>query len=144
MKNYGSLIMWLLLGIGLLFVTRAAITEDGPEITWKRVTMDGHRVGAKSVTMENVNTALGTFTDEGYIAPNGVAFPEDSPVPEVVSILMEAQPRLAGLKVVVGHSAKMMLNLRTEPDLPLGNLFADILRARGSRDFKVPMDFALT
>jgi len=144
MKNYGSLIMWLLLGIGLLLVTRAAITEDGPEITWKRVSMDGHRVGAKSVTMENVNTALGTFTDEGYIAPNGVAFPEDSPVPEVASILMEAQPRLAGLKVVVGHSAKMMLNLRTEPDLPLGNLFADILRARGSKDFKVPMDFAIT
>ena len=144
MKNYGSLIMWLLLGIALLFVTRAAITEDGPQIEWKRVAMDGHRVGAESVTMENVNTALGTFTDEGYIGPNGAAFPEDSPVPEVASILMEAQPRLSGLKVVVGHSAKMMLNLRTEPDLPLGNLFADILRARGSKDFKVPMDFAIT
>ena len=101
MKNYGILAMWILLGIGLLFVTRAAITEDGPQIEWKRVAMDGHRVGAKSVTMENVNTALGTFTDEGYIGPNGVVFPEDSPVPEVASILMEAQPRLSGLKVVV-------------------------------------------
>ena len=42
------------------------------------------------------------------------------------------------------HSAGMYMNLRNQPDLPLGNLVADILRAYGSRYFKVPMDFAIT
>ena len=135
---------WILVALGVLFAVRAALKSDGPEIAWKRVAMDGHRVGAQCVTTENVETALGTFGDDGYIAPSGVAFPEGSPVPEIASALMDAQPRLSKLKVVVGHSAAMLMNLRTDPDLPLGNLFADILRARGSKDFKVPMDFAVT
>jgi 2',3'-cyclic-nucleotide 2'-phosphodiesterase (5'-nucleotidase family) len=137
-------VVWVLLFLGVLLAIRQARQGRDPEITWQRVAMDGHRTGAKCVTAENVNSALGVFTDDGYTAPNGVVFPEDSPVPEVASALMDAQPRLSGLKVVVGHSARMMMNLRTDPDLPLGNLFADVLRARGSRDFKVPMDFAVT
>ena len=137
-------VVWVLLFLGVLLAIRQARQGRDPEITWQRVAMDGHRTGAKCVTAENLNTALGVFTDNGYTAPGGVVFPEDSPVPEVASALMDAQPRLSGLKVVVGHSARMMMNLRTDPDLPLGNLFADILRARGSRDFKVPMDFAVT
>lgn len=137
-------VVWVLLFLGVLLAIRQARQGRDPEITWQRVAMDGHRTGAKCVTAENLNSALGVFTDNGYTAPNGVVFPEDSPVPEVASALMDAQPRLSGLKVVVGHSARMMMNLRTDPDLPLGNLFADVLRARGSRDFKVPMDFAVT
>ena len=58
--------------------------------------------------------------------------------------MMEVQPRLAPLKVVIGHSARMMMNDRDNPDLPLGNLFADVLRDYASRYFKVPMDFAIT
>ena len=135
---------WILVALGVLFAVRAALKSDGPEIAWKRVAMDGHRVGAQCVTAENVETALGTFGDDGYIAPSGVAFPEDSPVPEIASALMDAQPRLSKLKVVVGHSAAMLMNLRTDPDLPLGNLFADILRARGTKEFGKPMDFAVT
>lgn len=135
---------WLLLGIGVLFAAKLAVEPEAPKVSWQRVLMDGHRVGAESVTTENVSTALGTFTDEGYVAPSGAAFADGSPVPAVASILMECQPRLEPLKVVVGHSARMMMNLRTEPDLPLGNLFVDVLRERGSRDFKVPMDFAVT
>ena len=137
-------VVWVLLALGVLLAIRQARQGDSPVIEWKRVAMDGHRTGAQCVTAENVDTALGTFTDDGYIAPNGTVFPEDSPVPEIASALMDAQPKLAGLKVVVGHSARMMMNLRTDPDLPLGNLFADVLRARGSKDFKVPMDFAVT
>ena len=137
-------VVWVLLALGVLLAIRQARQGSAPEISWQRVAMDGHRTGAQCVTAENVDTALGVFTDDGYTAPNGTVFPEDSPVPEIASALMDAQPRLSGLKVVVGHSARMMMNLRTDPDLPLGNLFADILRARGSKDFKVPMDFAVT
>lgn len=135
---------WILVATGVLLAIFSAMKDRGPEITWKRVAMDGHRTGTQCVTAENADTALGTFEDDGYIAPNGTAFPEDSPVPEIAAVLMDAQPSLSGLKVVVGHSAAMLMNLRTDPDLPLGNLFADVLRERGSKEFKVPMDFALT
>lgn len=134
---------WALIIVGALFAGMQA-SNKGSRLEWRCVPMDGHRVGAQCVTRENVNTALGTFDDEGYVAPNGVRYPEDSPVASVASILLEVQPSLAGLKTVVGHSAGMYMNLRTDPDLPLGNLFADILRAYGSSYFRVPMDFAVT
>lgn len=111
-------------------------------MTWKRVVMGGSRTGVVPVTAENVDTALGTFEDD-YVAPNGKHF-TDGATPEVAMLLMEAQPRMARLKEVVGHSARMLENLRTEPDLPLGNIVADALREKGSEYYKVPMDFAVT
>ena len=107
-------------------------TACAPKIDYRLVPMDGHRAGAQPVTVENQDTALGTFDDDRYVTPSGLTFDEDSPVAEVAEALMEVQPRLVSL------------NLRTDPDLPLGNLFADALRAYGSELFKVPMDFAVT
>ncbi len=116
----------------------------GPEITWRLVAMDGHRMRSVPVNSTNIDRALGVFDDEGYVAPSGVRYADDSPVAAVAQVLMDAQVRLAPLKEVIGHSDAMLLNLRTEPDLPLGNLFADALRDYGSAYFKVPMDFAVT
>jgi len=126
----------------LSLLALAACSQKGPQMTWKRVAMDGSRTGVVPVTAENVDTALGTFEDD-YIAPNGKHF-TDGATPEVAMLLMEAQPRMARLKEVVGHSARMLENLRTEPDLPLGNIVADALREKGSEYYKVPMDFAVT
>jgi 2',3'-cyclic-nucleotide 2'-phosphodiesterase (5'-nucleotidase family) len=120
----------------------AVSCSQGPRMEWKRVAMDGSRTGVVPVNAENVDTALGTFEDD-YIAPNGTHFSEGA-TPEVAMLLMEAQPKMARLKQVVGHNARMMLNLRNQPDLPLGNLVADALRAKGSDYFGVPMDFAIT
>ena len=117
-------------------------TQPGPRMEWKRVPMDGSRTGVVPVNAENMETALGTFEDD-YVAPNGRHFTEGA-TPEVAMLLQEAQPRMARLKQVVGHSTHMLLNLRNEPDLPLGNLVADALRAKGSDYFGVPMDFAIT
>ena len=117
--------------------------SSGPVVQWRPVLMDGHRSGAKPVTAENLDTALGTFTDEGYCSPAGVLFDETSAMAAVAANLMEVQPRMGALKQVVGHSARMMMNDRDKPDLPLGNLFADVLRAYASSYFKVPMDFAI-
>ena len=143
-KNYWYTLVWVLMALGVLFAVKAATEGGEPEISWRLVPMDGHRASVCCVTAENSSTALGVFTDDGYESPAGVSYPSDSPVAEVASILMDAQPELSKLKVVVGHSARMMLNLRTDPDLPLGNLFADVLRERGSREFGVHMDFAVT
>jgi len=118
--------------------------SQAPELTWRQVPMDGHRTGAVSVTQENMTTALGTFDDAGYKTPSGVSYEEDSPVAVMAAALMEAQPKLAYLKEVVGHSARMLTDSREDPDLPLANLFVDVLRETGSEYFKVPMDFAIT
>ena len=111
-------------------------------MSWKRVAMDGSRTGVVPVNAENMDTALGSFEDD-YVAPNGTRF-ADGVTPEAAMLLMEAQPRMARLKQVVGHNARTMLNLRNEPDLPLGNLVADALRAKASDYYGVPMDFAIT
>ena len=113
-----------------------------PEMTWKRVAMDGSRTGVVPVNAENVDTALGSFEDD-YIAPNGRHFTEGA-TPEVAALLMEVQPKMAHLKVVVGHNARFMDNPRTECDLPIGNLVADALRAKAADYFQIPVEFALT
>ena len=126
----------------LSLLALAACSQKGPQMTWKRVAMDGSRTGVVPVTAENMDTALGTFEDD-YIAPNGTHF-TDGATPEVAMLLMEAQPKMARLKEVVGHSARMLVNIRTEPDLPLGNIVADALREKAGDYYKVPMDFAIT
>lgn len=106
--------------------------------------MDGHRIQAKPVNLGNIPEALGVFDDDGYVAPSGVRYAGESLVAESARVLLDVQPKMAELKEVVGHSDAMLENLRTDPDLPLGDLFADALRAYGSKFFKVPMDFAIT
>ena len=125
-----------------LCLLAAVSCSQGPRMEWKRVPMDGSRTGVVPVTAENVDTALGTFEDD-YIAPNGRHFTEGA-TPEVAALLMDVQPKMAHLKEVVGHSARLLVNIRTEPDLPLGNIVADALREKGSSYFGVPMDFAIS
>ena len=136
--------LWAIIIAGAFVAGWKALQGAGPSLSWRLVPMDGHRIQALPVNSGNIDAALGVFDDDGYLAPSGVRYAADSPVAEVARILRAAQPRLAPLKQVVGHSEAMLMNLRTEPDLPLGNLFADALRAYGSAYFGVPMDFALT
>ncbi len=128
--------------LAALCLLAAVSCSQGPRVEWKRVPMDGSRTGVVPVTAENVDTALGTFEDD-YIAPNGRHFTEGA-TPEVAALLMDVQPRMAHLKEVVGHSARLLVNIRTECDLPLGNIVADALREKGSAYFGVPMDFAIS
>ena len=115
--------------------------SQGPRMEWKRVIMDGSRTGVVAVNAENIDTALGSFEDD-YVAPNGRHF-VDGATPEVAAMLMEVQPKMAYLKEVVGHSARQMINLRTEPDLPLADFVADALFSKGTDYFGKPMDFAI-
>ena len=113
---------------GVLLATRAA--QQRPRIQWHSVAMDGHRAGAEPLTLENYQAVLGKYAGTSLEAP--------------AKILLDAQPALAPLKEVVGHSDSVYMNLRTDPDLPLGNLFVDALRSYGERYFKHHMDFAIT
>lgn len=105
--------------------------------------MDGHRAGAKSVNKDNVRQALGYFEDSTYVSPKGERLCTGSAIAKAAKVMIGVQDSLASLKVVIGHSDSMLLNLRTEPDLPLGNLVADALRSYASGYFKMPMDFAV-
>ena len=127
-KSWLWLLAMVLAYVCVLFATRAALSH--PKIQWRVVAMDGHRAGAQPLTLDNVDEALDKY-DGTAIEP-------------VAQIIKAAQPQLAPLKVVLGHSDAMYMNLRTDPDLPLGNLFVDALRAYGERYFKHPMDFAIT
>ena len=60
----------MLLGVGRAI--KIAMDSDKTTIKWHRTVMDGSRTGVKSVTVDNVDTALGTFDDETYIAPSGI------------------------------------------------------------------------
>lgn len=128
----------------LLLLLLLSSCAQGPSISWRLVPMDGHRMHSLPVNSNNIGQALGVFEDDHYVAPSGACYDEDCPVAEAAEVLMDAQMRLGPLKEVIGHSEAMLLNLRTDPDLPLGNLLADALRAYGSKYFKVPMDFAIT
>ena len=143
-NKYLWYLTWALILVGAVFAGVQAMQEKGPVVRWQRVAMDGHRTGAKPVTVDNLAESLGSFDDEGYLTPSGVRYEEGSSVAQVAQELMEVQPQLSYLKQVVGHSADMYMNLRTQPDLPLGNLVADAIREYGSRYFHVPMDFSLT
>lgn len=143
-NNWVYYLGWAVLAAGLLLAAGTFFCGYGPRIAWRYYTMDGHRTGATCVTAEHPEASLGVFDDEGYVTPSGVRYADDNPVSQIALALTEVQPKMAHLKEVVGHSAREMLNSRTVPDIPLGNLFADILRERGSKEFKVPMDFAIT
>ena len=145
-KNTNNIwyIAWALILVGAVFAASQASAPKGPSFEWRVVRMDGHRMQAKPVTSDNVPEALGVFKDSVYVAPSGATFPLDSPEAQSARIMEGVQGKLADLKVVIGYSDALLENLRTEPDLPLGNLFADALRAFGTKFFKVPMDFAIT
>ena len=135
---------WALIIVGALVASTQAMQPKGPSFQWRRVAMDEHRTGAKTITGTNRDVALGTFTDSTYVTPSGVVYPASNEVAKVASLVLEAQPVMGPMKEVIGHSARVMMNDRDNPDLPLGNLVADVLRAYGSRYFKVPMDFAIS
>lgn len=137
-------IAWALILVGAVFAASQALAPKGPSFEWRYVTMDGHRMQAKPVTADNVPEALGVFKDSLYVAPSGAEFPLQNIEARSARILESAQAQMSALKVVVGHSDAQLENLRDNPDLPLGNLFADALREYGTEYFKVPMDFAIT
>lgn len=142
-KTWAWVTAWGLVAVGIFFATGVANRGGKPKVSWQVVDLDGHRSGVVCVTAENVDTALGSFDDEGYVSPAGVRYADEDPVTRIAQTLMEVQPQMACLKQVVGHSARELVDGRDNPDLPLANLFVDELRARGSREAGVPMDFAL-
>ena len=95
------------------------------EYSWKCIDMGGTRTGCVAASAENIGQALGCFRGEVYVAPNGNEFPASSSVAAVAAIVLNAQPAMASVKKVIGHSAQAMHTARSET--MLSRWFVDIV-----------------
>lgn len=115
MKRFVVILSLLLLATGL----------SAQEYTWKHVPMDGSRTGCVAPSKDNIPVALGTFKGNKYIAPDGSVHKRNSAVAKTARAVLDAQPKMARVKEVIGYSTEVMT---TEyPESSLSNWFVDIL-----------------
>lgn len=115
MKRFVVILSLLLLATGL----------SAQEYTWKHVPMDGSRTGCVAPSKDNIPVALGTFMGNKYIAPDGSVHKRNSAVAKTARAVLDAQPKMARVKEVIGYSTEVMT---TEyPESSLSNWFVDIL-----------------
>ena len=117
MKRILTLVAALSLAFGL----------SAQEYSWKAVPMDGSRAGTRYATPEDKDEAIGKLEKGAYIAPNGAKFKKNSPVTKVASLVLDAQPRMAAKKEVIGYSDHEITEGR--PESELSNLIIDLVMA---------------
>ena len=124
MKKFRTII----LSAAAILAASLAVAQDGAgdgfKFEWSRKAMDGSRAGIIPVTAENVSTALGHFDGETYVAPNGRKFKKGC-TPAVAKLLIDAQPGMARVKEVIGHSPEVMAC--GAPESAISDWFIDCL-----------------
>ena len=97
----------------------------GQEYEWRAVPMDGSRTGCVSPSKDNVAEAVGTFKGRKYIAPDGTVYKARSAAAKTARIVLDAQPKMARVKDVIGYSTEAMS--AQYPESALSDWFIDIL-----------------
>lgn len=97
----------------------------GQEFSWECVKMDGSMTGCVSPSKDNVPEALGTFKGRRYVSPDGKVYKARSIVSKTARAVMDAQPKMARVKDVIGHSTDAMS--AQYPESALSNWFIDLL-----------------
>ncbi len=95
---------------------------------WKSVEIDGSRTGVVSPSKDNVEEALGKFEGGQYVAPNGNRYSTSSSTGKVARIVIDAQPKMARVKDIVGYSPEVMVSYY--PESPLSNWAVDLIMAK--------------
>ena len=133
MKNILIIILFLAGGLSLSAQERT--------ITWTTDPVDGHRTGVVASNASNVEEAMGTVKGCTYYAPNGKKFRKGT-VKNVAKIMLDAQPAMAKVKSVIGHSTRTMV--RTYPECEIYDWYIDeLMRATAdSTGKKVDIGFA--
>lgn len=103
-------------------------TLSAQEYSWKSVPVDGSRTGCISPSKDNVREALGYFKGGKYIAPDGSVYKRNSAVARTARVVLDAQPKMARVKDVIGHSKEAMVV--SYPESALSNWFVDLLMAK--------------
>lgn len=107
-----------------LFAALALICSCAPSVSWQRHEMDGHRTGVTCVVGSCPESVLGVVRDSMYRSPNGTEFIGGA-TPEVARLMLEAQPRMAYLKEVIGYSPVAMA--KEKPESALSNWTVDAI-----------------
>lgn len=97
----------------------------GQEYEWKGVPMDASRTGCFSPSKDNVPEAVGTFSKGKYVSPNGKVYKRNSIVAKTARTVLDAQPKMARVKDVIGYSTNAMS--AHYPESELSNWFVDLL-----------------
>ena len=97
----------------------------GQEYKWEMVEMDGSRSGCVSPSKDNVAEAIGRFEGNRYIAPDGKVYRKNSSVARTARAVIDAQPKMARVKDVIGYSTNAMS--AHYPESELSNWFVDLL-----------------
>lgn len=97
----------------------------GQEYRWEAVQVDGHMTGCVSPSKENVPEALGEFKGGRYIAPDRTVYKKNSIVAKTARVVLDAQPKMARVKDVIGYSTRAMS--AHYPESELSNWFIDLL-----------------
>ena len=92
--------------------------------SWQKYRMDGHRTGVVAPSANNVDTALGTISEDLYTAPNGTQYEKGSATYGVAADLIAVQPRMKDLKEVVGYAPRSME--AAAPESELSNWWVDL------------------
>ncbi len=108
-----------------LSVFLACGAAAGQEYEWEAVEMDGSRTGCISPSKDNVAEAVGRFEKGKYVAPNGRKFKKNSIVGKTARIVLDAQPKMARVKDVIGYSSAVMKT--SYPESALSNWAVDLL-----------------
>lgn len=90
--------------------------------------MDGSRTHCVSPSKDNVAESLGTFKGGKYIAPDGTVHRRNSATARTARIVLDAQPKMARVKDVIGYSTQEMV--ASYPESALSNWFVDLLMAK--------------
>lgn len=128
--------------ITLLFLSGGlCLSAQERAVSWTTDPVDGHRTGVVASNASNVEEAMGTVKGCTYYAPNGKKFRKGT-VRNVARIMLDAQPAMAKVKTVIGHSTCAMV--RTYPECEIYDWYIDeLMRATAdSTGRKVDIGFA--
>ena len=103
----------------------AAVTLSAQEYSWTAGKLDATRTGCIVPSKDNIAEAIGTFDGKTYVSPNGSRFSANSSAAKVAKIVLDAQAKMARVKVVVGYAPEIME--RNYPESPLSNWYIDAL-----------------
>ena len=125
----------------IVFVASCAQQPGSLDYKWEKFSIKGQRTGVTPVGSDNFEKALGTVEGSVYKAPNGKIY-EGGCAPAVAKIMLEAQPGMAYLREVVGHSKNGMA--KQVPESSLSNWTADLMISEGKRIFGHRIDAGIT
>lgn len=114
-----------LVALLLIFSFLTCLAQD---YTWSSAEMDGSRTGCTAPSRDNIKEAIGYFKGSTYVAPSGKKYSANSSTAKVARLVLDAQPKMARVKEVVGYSPEYMG--KTYPEGPLSNWFIDILKEK--------------